>query len=179
MKLILLDRDGVINQDSEHYIKSPEEWQALPGSLEAIAKLNNAGYKVSVVTNQSGVGRGMYSLATLDEIHQKMHDELSQVNGHLDKIFYCPHAPDDNCECRKPKPGLLTQALEHFGIAPEHTIFIGDSIRDIQAADAAHCHSALVLTGNGKKTADKNPNLKTYQDLNDFTETLLTAQEKN
>lgn len=179
MKLILLDRDGVINQDSEHYIKSPEEWQALPGSLEAIAKLNNAGYKVSVVTNQSGVGRGMYSLATLDEIHQKMHDELSQVNGHLDKIFYCPHAPDDNCECRKPKPGLLTQALEHFGIAPEHTIFIGDSIRDIQAADAAHCHSALVLTGNGKKTADKNPNLKTYQDLNGFTETLLTAQEKN
>ena len=148
--LIILDRDGVINYESHEYIKTPDEWIAIPSSLEAIAKLNAAGHKVAIATNQSGVGRGLYTEATLQLIHQKMQSELAAVGGKLDHIYYCPHHPDAGCLCRKPQPGMLLQACADFNTKPEHAIFIGDSARDLAAAHAAGCQAALVLTGNGR-----------------------------
>lgn len=152
MKLIILDRDGVINYDSPSYIKSPEEWKPIPGSLEAIALLNQAGYRVLVATNQSGVGRGLFEMATLNEIHDKMHRALGVLGGRIDGIFYCPHAQDAGCSCRKPKPGLLEEISRRFGVSLEGVPFIGDSLRDLQAATAVGAQPVLVLTGKGKKT---------------------------
>lgn len=152
MKLIILDRDGVINYDSPSYIKSPEEWKPIPGSLEAIALLNQAGYRVLVATNQSGVGRGLFEMATLNEIHDKMHRALGMLGGRIDGIFYCPHAQDAGCSCRKPKPGLLEEISRRFGVSLEGVPFIGDSLRDLQAATAVGAQPVLVLTGKGKTT---------------------------
>jgi len=152
MKPIILDRDGVINYDSPSYIKSPEEWKPIPGSLEAIALLNQAGYRVLVATNQSGVGRGLFEMATLNEIHDKMHRALGVLGGRIDGIFYCPHAQDAGCSCRKPKPGLLEEISRRLGVSLEGVPFIGDSLRDLQAATAVGAQPVLVLTGKGKKT---------------------------
>lgn len=151
-KLILLDRDGVINYDSDDFIKSPDEWHAIPGSLEAIALLNKAGIKVAIASNQSGLARGYFTEETLQKIHQKMLNELKQYNGHIDKIFYCPHGPNDNCECRKPKPGMLLQAFKYFNVKPEEACFAGDSQRDIDAAKTAGCHPILINTQNSLLT---------------------------
>jgi|SRR3989344_9119677 len=145
--LIILDRDGVINHDSTDYIKSPKEWMAIPGSLEAIAALNKAGHQVVVATNQSGVGRGYFSLDTLDAIHQKMEKELAAVGGELAGIYSCLHHPDEGCECRKPKPGLLKQIEKDFGVDITQALVVGDSLRDIEAAQAAGCIAVLVETG--------------------------------
>ena len=174
-QLVILDRDGVINVDSEHYIKSPDEWRALPGSLEAIASLNKANIKVAIATNQSGLARGLFDLTTLQSIHEKLSQQLAHYGAHVDGIFFCPHGPDDGCECRKPKPGLLQQAFHAFSIAPKDAIFIGDSIRDIQAAQAAHCSSALVKTGNGETTLKNHPELNSpiFNDLAHFVENFL------
>lgn len=147
-KLIILDRDGVINYDSENYIKSPAEWIPIPGSLEAIASLNKAGYLVAIASNQSGIGRGLFSEATLALIHTKMQQALQEKNAHIDAIFYCPHTPEDRCECRKPKPGLLHQAAERFHCSLQGVLFIGDSLRDIEAAQVAGCIPILVQSGN-------------------------------
>ena len=152
MKLVILDRDGVINQDSPAYIKSPEEWKPIPGSLEAIALLSQAGYRVLVATNQSGVGRGLFEMATLNAIHDKMHRALGLAGGRIDGIFYCPHAQDAGCNCRKPKPGLLEEIAHRFGVDLHGVPFIGDSLRDLQAAAAVGAQPILVLTGKGKKT---------------------------
>lgn len=152
MKLVILDRDGVINHDSAAYIKSPEEWKPIPGSLEAIALLSQAGYRVLVATNQSGVGRGLFEMATLNAIHDKMHRALGLAGGRIDGIFYCPHAQDAGCSCRKPKPGLLEEIAHRFGVSLEGVPFIGDSLRDLQAAVAVGAQPILVLTGKGKKT---------------------------
>jgi D-glycero-D-manno-heptose 1,7-bisphosphate phosphatase len=152
MKLVILDRDGVINHDSAAYIKSPEEWKPIPGSLEAIALLSQAGYRVLVATNQSGVGRGLFEMATLNAIHDKMHRALGLAGGRIDGIFYCPHAQDAGCNCRKPKPGLLEEIGHRFGVSLEGVPFIGDSLRDLQAAVAVGAQPILVLTGKGKKT---------------------------
>ena len=152
MKLIILDRDGVINHDSAAYIKSPEEWKPIPGSLEAIALLSQAGYRVLVATNQSGVGRGLFEMATLNAIHDKMHRALGLAGGRIDGIFYCPHAQDAGCNCRKPKPGLLEEIAHRFGVSLEGVPVIGDSLRDLQAAAAVGAQPILVLTGKGKKT---------------------------
>ncbi|MCK4608544.1 MAG: D-glycero-beta-D-manno-heptose 1,7-bisphosphate 7-phosphatase [Gammaproteobacteria bacterium] len=154
-KLIILDRDGVINKDSDDYIKSPAEWHAIYGSLAAIAKLNKMGCKVVVATNQSGIGRGLFSEDTLEQIHQKMQRELAVVGGSLDGIFYCPHHPDDNCECRKPKPKMLLHILHKYNMTPKETLVIGDSLRDIKAAKAIGCDSVLVKTGKGERTLAK------------------------
>ncbi|MES2203938.1 MAG: D-glycero-beta-D-manno-heptose 1,7-bisphosphate 7-phosphatase [Pseudomonadota bacterium] len=148
MKLIILDRDGVINYDSPDFIKSPEEWHAIPGSLEAIALLNKAGIKVAIASNQSGLARGYFTEDTLKKIHQKMLDELKKCGGHIDKIFYCPHGPHDDCACRKPKPGMLLQAFEYFNVKPEEACFAGDSQRDIDAASAAKCRAIYINTDN-------------------------------
>lgn len=150
LPLIILDRDGVINYDSDDYIKTPDEWQAIPGSLDAICQLKHIGYTVVIVTNQSGVARGLYTLATLATIHQKLQNSLAECGCHVDAIFFCPHGPDDGCACRKPKPGMIKQALQKFNYAPENALLIGDSLRDIQAAHAAGCNNTiLVKTGYG------------------------------
>jgi D-glycero-D-manno-heptose 1,7-bisphosphate phosphatase len=159
MKLIILDRDGVINFDSPNYIRSPDEWIPIPGSLESIALLNQEGYLVSVATNQSGIARGVYDVATLDAIHQKMQQALKVLGGHIDSIFYCPHAPEDNCECRKPKPGLFLQIAQYYQLDLTNVPAVGDSLRDIQAAQAVACNAILVLTGNGKKVLETEPTL--------------------
>jgi len=154
MKLVILDRDGVINHDSEQFIKSPEEWKPIPGSLAAIARLNQAGYRVVVASNQSGIGRGLLDTDTLMAIHDKMHKALALVGGRIDAIFFCPHTNADNCECRKPKPGLLKEIAARFNADLAGVPAIGDSLRDLQSALAVGAQPMLVLTGKGRKTQD-------------------------
>jgi D-glycero-D-manno-heptose 1,7-bisphosphate phosphatase len=151
MPLVLLDRDGVINQDSPTYIKTSAEWLPIPGSLAAIARLNESGRKVAICTNQAGVGRGVFTHEDLQEIHETLRLALSDANGHIDAIFCCTHVPEDHCRCRKPEPGMLIRAMREFGAVPEQTTFIGDSLRDVQASIAAQCTPVLVRTGNGAK----------------------------
>lgn len=152
MKLVILDRDGVINVDSEHFIKNPAEWQPIPGSLEAIARLNHMGYRVVIASNQSGVGRGLFDMDALNAINDKMYRALSQVGGRIDALFYCPHAADSNCDCRKPKPGMLIDIGQRFNVDLTGVPAIGDALRDLQAAHAVGAQPMLVLTGKGKKT---------------------------
>ncbi len=152
MKLIILDRDGVINFDSDKFIKSPDEWQPIPGSLEAVARLNQNGYRVVVASNQSGVGRGLFDMATLNAIHAKMHKSLAQFGGRIDAVFYCPHAADSQCGCRKPRAGLFQQIAERFHVDLSGVPAIGDSLRDLQAAAEVGCQPMLVETGKGRKT---------------------------
>src|SRR5512147_2606009 len=130
MKLVILDRDGVINFDSDQFIKSPEEWKPIPGSLEAIARLNQAGFRVVLATNQSGIGRGLFDMATLNAIHDKMHKALAQVGGRIDALFFCPHTADSKCDCRKPKPGMFEEISKRFNINLAGVPAIGDSLRD-------------------------------------------------
>ena len=151
-KLIVLDRDGVINQDSDQFIKTPEEWRVVPGSLEAIARLNHAGYRVVVATNQSGIGRGLFDMAMLNTIPEKMHTALAHVGARLDAVFFCPHTADARCDCRKPKPGMLAEIGRRFNMELTGVPCVGDSLRDLQAAEAAGAQPILVLTGKGEKT---------------------------
>jgi D-glycero-D-manno-heptose 1,7-bisphosphate phosphatase len=151
-KLIVLDRDGVINYDSEQFIKSPDEWRPIPGSLEAISRLNHAGFRVVVATNQSGLGRGLFDMATLIAINDKMHKALAQLGGRIDALFYCPHTADSACECRKPKPGMLIEIGNRFGVELTGVPCVGDSVRDLQAAAAIEAQPILVLSGKGEKT---------------------------
>jgi len=151
MKLIILDRDGVINKDSDAYIKSEEEWLPIEGSLEAIARLNHAGYIVVVASNQSGLARGYFDIETLSAMHKKMDDMLEKVGGKVDAVFYCPHGPDDACACRKPKPGMLLEIGQRFNVPLNEAVFIGDSISDIKAASNASAKALLVRTGKGVK----------------------------
>ena len=142
--LVVLDRDGVINRDSEQYIRSVDEWLPLPGSLEAIARLNKAGFVVAVVTNQSGVGRGYFSEATLAEIHDAMREQVAAAGGRIDAVYYCPHRPDEGCDCRKPKPLLLERAVREFIARKDRTCYIGDKRSDVAAARAAGVRPVLV-----------------------------------
>lgn len=169
IRAVILDRDGVINRDSKDYIKTPDEWHALPGSLEAIAQLTEAGWPVFIATNQSGLARGLYDEVGLASIHAKMLSAIDAAGGAIADIAYCPHGPDDGCCCRKPEPGLLTQLAEQFAIDLANSFFIGDSYRDIQAAWAVDCKPVLVKTGNGEKTLASHPELNqqiaVYDDL--------------
>ncbi|MGE3920120.1 MAG: D-glycero-beta-D-manno-heptose 1,7-bisphosphate 7-phosphatase [Gammaproteobacteria bacterium] len=159
MKLIILDRDGVINHESKEYIKTPEEWIPLPGSLEALAQLTKMQYNIAIATNQSGLGRGLFSQQMLNLIHQKLLTTVQEQGGNISAIFYCPHTPEDQCDCRKPKPGLLYQIADHFSISLTDVLFIGDSKRDIEAAQAAGCKPILVKTGFGEETLLDNPDI--------------------
>jgi len=152
MKLIILDRDGVINADSDDYIKSVEEWVSIPGSIEAMAKLSRAGYTLAVATNQSGIARGYYTTATLDAMHEKLRNLLAEHGGKVDYIAYCPHVSDDHCDCRKPKPGLLLEIAQYFAADLTQTTVVGDSLRDWQAAAAVGAAYAQVRTGKGERT---------------------------
>jgi D-glycero-D-manno-heptose 1,7-bisphosphate phosphatase len=176
MKLIILDRDGVINHDSEDFIKSPAEWIPIPGSLEAIARLNQAGYRVVVATNQSGIARGLFDVATLNAIHQKLHNAAQQAGADIDAIFYCPHAADDNCDCRKPKPGMLQTIASRFNTSLKGVPNVGDSLRDLQAGYGMDCVPYLVLTGKGQRTLEKGglpPGTVVYPDLASVVDSLL------
>lgn len=153
-RLVILDRDGVLNEDSDAYIKSPAEWIPLPGSAEAVARLNQAGHIVVVATNQSGLARGYFDLETLAAIHERMQQHLEQHGAHLDGIYVCPHGPDDRCTCRKPRPGLLDQIASDHG-DPAGAPLVGDSLRDLQAGVARHCAPVLVLSGKGQRTLNQ------------------------
>ena len=152
MKTIILDRDGVINMDSALYIKSPAEWKPIEGSLESIARLNQAGYRVIVATNLSGIGRGLFDMDTLNAMHEKMHKHLAAAGGRIDAIFYCPHTADEKCDCRKPKPGMFERIAQVYNMDLKGVPTIGDSLRDLQAGSAVGCAPMLVRTGKGTKT---------------------------
>ena len=147
MKLIILDRDGTINADSDDFVKTPDEWQPLPGAIEAIARLNHAGWHVVIASNQSGLGRGLFDVAALNAIHTKMYKMLAAAGGRVDAVFYCPHSPEESCQCRKPLPGLFDQIGARFGVPLKGVPTAGDSLRDLQAGVAAGCEPHLVLTG--------------------------------
>lgn len=176
MKLIILDRDGVINYDSPSYIKSPDEWKPIPGSLEAIARLNQDGYHVVVATNQSGVGRGLFEMATLNAIHDKMHRAVGQAGGRIDAVFFCPHANDAGCNCRKPKPGLLREIASRFNVNLQGVPSIGDALRDLEASAAVGAQPILVLTGKGKRTQLEGvmpPDTRVFADLAEAAQALI------
>ena len=151
-KLVILDRDGVINFDSAQFIKSPAEWKPIPGSLEAIARLNQNGYKVVVATNQSGIGRGFLDMDTLNAIHEKMHKALFAAGGRIEAIYFCPHTAEANCNCRKPKPGMFRRISETMNVALDGVPAVGDSLRDLQSSAEIGCRPLLVRTGKGEKT---------------------------
>ncbi|KGD98979.1 D,D-heptose 1,7-bisphosphate phosphatase [Achromobacter sp. RTa] len=176
MKLIILDRDGVINQDSDAFVKNPDEWIALPGSLQAIARLTQAGWRVVVATNQSGLARGLFDMDTLTAIHAKMRRELAAAGGSIDAVFMCPHGPDDNCTCRKPRPGMFEQIGHRYDVDLAGVPAVGDSLRDLQASSSVGCSPWLVLTGNGNKTLAKGglpENTRVCDDLSAVADALL------
>ncbi len=185
--LVILDRDGVINFDADDYIKTPAEWVPIPGSLEAIARLTRADYSVVVATNQSGIARGLYDMAMLNEIHQKMAASLRDHGGQIDAVFFCPHGPDDQCDCRKPRPGLLEQISRRLNVSIAGVPFVGDSLRDLECAKAAGAFPTLVRTGNGNETEARlkgsenfsGPDaVPVFDDLAAFTEALLLGDLK-
>lgn len=185
MSLVILDRDGVINHDSDDYIKSPDEWQPLPGSLEAIARLCRADYTVVVATNQAGVGRGLFSQEMLIRIHRKMASSIRDKGGRLDSVFFCPHSPAEQCGCRKPKPGMLLEISDRLGIGLSGVPVVGDSLRDLEAAEAAGAIPVLVKTGRGRLTQEKLSKgelshalgqTPVYADLAAFTDAVLDGR---
>lgn len=183
MKLVILDRDGTINSDSEEFIKSPEEWQPLPGALQAIARLNHAGWHVVIASNQSGLGRGLFEVAALNAMHTKMHKMLAAVGGRVDAVFYCPHSADERCTCRKPLPGLFEQIAQRFGVSLKGMPTVGDSVRDLLAGAAAGCQPHLVLTGksaiyrNGGQPEGLPPGTQLHQDLAAFAQFFLEQNQ--
>ena len=183
MKLVILDRDGTINADSDQFIKSPDEWQPLPGALEAIAKLNHAGWHAVIASNQSGLGRGLFDVASLNAMHAKMHKMLSAQGGRIDAVFYCPHSPDENCRCRKPNPGLFEQIADRFGVDLKGVPVVGDGLRDLQAGVAAGCEPHLVLTGKGAALkgqplpAEYPQGTRMHDDLAAFADWLISTRQ--
>ena len=176
-RLVILDRDGVINHDSDEFIKSPEEWRPIDGSLDAIRRLSGAGYEVAVATNQSGIGRKLLDVPTLETIHQAMLSAVREVGGDIGKIVYCPHHPDAGCDCRKPLPGLLLQLSRKYGVPLDNVPVVGDSLRDIEAALAVGAKPMLVRTGNGGRTetqlSEKNLSVETFADLSAVADALV------
>jgi D-glycero-D-manno-heptose 1,7-bisphosphate phosphatase len=183
MNLIILDRDGTINEDSDDYIKSPDEWIPLPGSIEAIGRLSRAGYQVVIATNQSGIARGYYDMDTLNRIHARMIDKVTEQGGKIDGIFICPHGPDDKCECRKPKPGLYVEIGKRLNSNLNGVFAVGDSVRDIVAARDAGASPVLVRTGKGERALEEPvrelEDVPIFDDLATFAEHLLTGQLKD
>lgn len=165
MKLVILDRDGVINQESDAYIKTPDEWLPIPGSLEAIGRLTKADFTVVVASNQSGLGRGLFDQKALDAITARMQGEIAKAGGRLDGIYYCPHKPEDHCDCRKPKTGLFQQIAAHYRVDIQGVPAVGDSARDLVAAKAAGARPILVKTGRGLETLKQMPDAEIYADL--------------
>lgn len=178
MKLIILDRDGVINHDSDAYIKTVAEWQPIPGAIEAIARLYHAGWTVAVATNQSGLARGYYDEATLAAMHDKLRQLLAGQGAQIGLIAHCPHGPDDGCDCRKPRPGLLQQIAAHYRTGLAGVWFVGDSLRDLQAAVAVTATPVLVTTGKGRQTAGQllPEGTRVFADLAAVADALLDGE---
>tara|TARA_B100000700_G_scaffold331703_1_gene467310 strand:+ start:7690 stop:8226 length:537 start_codon:yes stop_codon:yes gene_type:complete len=177
VKLIILDRDGVINEDSDDYIKSPDEWIPIAGSLEALGKLSQNGFKVIIITNQSGIGRKIFSIEMLNAIHKKMSINLAQYGGVIDGIFFCPCAPEENCNCRKPKSGLYNEVSDRLQISLENVFCVGDKITDIQAAQNARAKPILVKTGKENDDSGNIPkNIPIYDDLLSFVNKIITEK---
>ncbi|MEY3550179.1 MAG: D-glycero-beta-D-manno-heptose 1,7-bisphosphate 7-phosphatase [Burkholderiales bacterium] len=182
-KLIILDRDGTINRDSDDYIKSPDEWLPLPGAIEAIARLCQGGWHIAIASNQSGLGRGLFDLATLNLMHDKMNKLLAAAGGRVDAIFFCPHLPQDHCQCRKPLPGLFEKIGERFGVALDQVHAVGDTLRDAQAAALAGCQTHLVCTGKSEgysgRTPPENfpPQTMVHDNLSAFADWVLAQGE--
>lgn len=174
MKLIILDRDGVINYDSKHYIKSPDEWIEIPSSLSAIAKLHQAGYTIAVASNQSGIARGLYDETILQAIHQKMLALIEQAGGRIDKIVYCPHHPDDQCDCRKPQPGLLQSIADHYQCSLAGIPFVGDKLSDVETALAVD--ALPIFLNHGQHNHQLAPHIKQYPLLTDWVDEYLTDE---
>lgn len=176
MKLLILDRDGVINEDSDHYIKSLAQWRPIPGSIEAMGRLHQAGYTLVIATNQSGLARGLFQLQDLEQMHQRLAELLLPWQARVDRIFFCPHGPDDGCSCRKPKPGLFEQIKAHYGITLADVYAVGDSSRDIAAARAAGARPVLVLTGKGRKSVldPSNQGVPVFDNLLAFSQAILS-----
>jgi D-glycero-D-manno-heptose 1,7-bisphosphate phosphatase len=179
MKLVILDRDGTINSDRDDFVKSPEEWLPLPGALEAIARLNHAGWHVVIASNQSGLGRGLFDVVSLNAMHAKMHKLLALQGGRIDAVFFCPHTAEEHCHCRKPLPGLFEQIGARFGVQLSSVPTVGDSLRDVQAGAAAGCEPHLVLTGKSEKYRGAAPpeglppGTLVHQDLSAFADCIL------
>lgn len=178
MKLVILDRDGVINQDSANYIKNENEWIPISGSLESIAQLTQNNFIVIIVTNQSGIGRGLYSMENLNQIHQKMHRLLADMGGRIDSIFICPHTDEDECECRKPKHGMLLEIEKVYGTSLQKVYGVGDSLRDLQAFDAIKMQPILVKTGNGQQVLKQKKypkKTRVFKNLKDATQHIIKS----
>lgn len=177
MKLIILDRDGVINIDSDEYIKTADEWEPIPGSLQAMGRLSQAGYTLAILTNQSGIARGMFDLETLHAMHKKMNDSLEQYGGQVSAVFFCPHGPNDECECRKPKVGMYHDLASRFQCELNEVPSIGDSLRDVQAARKAGASPILVRTGKGEKTlaagSEELQGVPVFNDLAEVADVIL------
>lgn len=175
---MILDRDGVINHDSDAYIRSVQEWVPIPGSVSAIAALSKAGWTVAVATNQSGIARGYYPVATLEAMHQRLRDLVASEGGEVGLIVYCPHGPDDGCNCRKPRPGMLQAIAAHYAVALPGVWFVGDSASDLQAARAVQAQPVLVKTGKGEKTASTGVGGDTlvFDDLAAVAQALINTQ---
>ena len=184
IKLVILDRDGTINEDSDDFIKSADEWRPLPGALDAIARLNHAGWHVVVVTNQSGLGRGLFEVSDLNAIHAKMHQMLAAVGGRIDAVFYCPHTPDEACHCRKPDAGLFEQIADRYGLDLKNVPVVGDSARDVIAGAVVGCEPHLVLTGKGAVYKGRAlpevfpPDTRVHENLSSFVDFLLGREEE-
>jgi D-glycero-D-manno-heptose 1,7-bisphosphate phosphatase len=182
VKLIVIDRDGTLNQDPEDFIRSPDDWVPLPGALEAVARLNHGGWRVVVASNQSGLGRGLFDVATLNAVHARMHKMLAGVGARVEAVFFCPHAPEDDCDCRKPAPGLFLQIAQRMGVPPAQILAVGDSVRDAHAALAAGCQQHLVLTGQSAMHRDGTlpPGLPegvaVHLDLSAFADAVLALE---
>ena len=179
MSLVILDRDGVINVDIDGPVTCVEDWEPVPGSLEAIARLNKAGHTVAIATNQSGIGRELLDVATLHAIHRKMHDVVNAAGGRIDLVAFCPHIESDECDCRKPAPGMLYTLIERAGVDPVDVTLVGDSLRDMQAAMAIAARPVLVRTGKGQRTLDSNKGLEhipAYDDLASWVEAWLSEE---
>ena len=185
MKLVILDRNGSVNLHRDDFVKSEVEWTPMPGALEAIARLNHAGWHVVIASNQSGLGRGLFDVATRNAMHAKMHKMLAAVGGRVDAVFYCPHSPDEDCACRKPRPGLFQQIGERYGIDLADVPTAGDSLRDLQAGAAAGCEPHLLLTGMGAACRNVDPlppeypaTTRVHADLPAFVEFLLAREAR-
>ncbi|HUP06077.1 MAG TPA: D-glycero-beta-D-manno-heptose 1,7-bisphosphate 7-phosphatase [Caldimonas sp.] len=184
LKLVIVDRDGTINEDRDDYVKSPDEWVPIAGSLEAIARLNHAGWHTVVATNQSGLARGLFDTAALNAVHLKMNQALSRVGGRIDAVFFCPHGPSEGCRCRKPLPGLFEVIADRYGVALESVPMVGDSLRDLQAGAAVGCRTHLVRTGKCAKLSQPEveslaaqiPGTTVHADLAAFAEHLIQGE---
>lgn len=187
VKLVILDRDGTINEDRDDYVKSPEEWVPIPGALEAVARLNHAGWHVVVASNQSGIGRGLFDMTTLNAMHLKMAQLLAEHGGRVDAVFFCPHTPEDGCDCRKPLPGMFRQIGLRYGVALRDVPVVGDVLRDLQAGAAAGCAPHLVRTGKAARLDDGQiaalaaqvPGTVVHADLNAFVDWLLRRDDQH